>query len=378
MQLGSPIPRPVFAYIVSNTRCLYTVPVNSGRKENEAPQAQLHGSSQKTTSRFHGGKALFYLSGLGICSTSLYFLLVNGPSRSAPTSSSAPLSPTHFTPVTLTASVPCTPYTKLLTLKLPHHLIPGPDARVTPIYSIYVKDSDIQVERPYTPLEGIDERGQMHFWVKRYQGGEVGRWLHERKVGDEIEIRGTIPTWKWKDGEWDEIIMISGGTGITPFYQLIHSVLSGRGDGDTMPRTRFTLLHSSPTPADLPPRVIMDPLQAVAQKHPGSFALQVYVDTPDPKTGRRGLPRLATGRIGRKAVEEALLRRSANSEPWWRRYWRSSRTAGTEGRKVLFLVCGPEPMITAIAGPRGRNLGQGGVGGILGEMGFESHQVCKI
>lgn len=152
-------------------------------------------------------KAVFYASGLGVASASLYYILVNGASRSAPTSSTAPLAPTHFTPVTITASIACTPYTKLLTFKLPTHLIPDANTRV-PIFSIYVKDSDIQVERPYTPLDGIDVHGEMHFWVKRYQGGEVGRWLHERKVGDQIEVRGPIANWKWQDGEWDEIVMV--------------------------------------------------------------------------------------------------------------------------------------------------------------------------
>jgi len=139
--------------------------------------------------------------------TGLYYLLVNGSSRSAPTLKTAPLSLNHFTPVTVTSSVQCTPYTKMLTFTIPKELIPAAN-ELQPIYCIYVKDSDIQVERPYTPLEGIDEEGRMQFWVKRYQGGEVGRWLHERKVGEEIEIRGPVQNVGWLDGEWDEIIMV--------------------------------------------------------------------------------------------------------------------------------------------------------------------------
>jgi len=73
---------------------------------------------------------------------------------------------------------------------------------------MYIKDSDIQVERPYTPLEGIDARGQLHFWVKRYEGGEVGRWLHERKVGEKVEMRGPVHIREWRDGEWDEVVMV--------------------------------------------------------------------------------------------------------------------------------------------------------------------------
>jgi cytochrome-b5 reductase len=35
-------------------------------------------------------------------------------------------------------------------------------------------------------------------------------------------------------------------------------------------------------------------------------------------------------------------------------------------------------MIAAIAGPRGRNLSQGKVGGALGELGYKKDQVYKL
>jgi len=317
-----------------------------------------------------------YIAGLGLVCTSLYYLLVNSPSRSAPTLSDTPLSPSHFTPVKVTASIPCTPYTKLLTFSIPPHLIPVPDERPNPIYCIYVKDSDIQVERPYTPLQGIDAQGQAHFWVKRYQGGEVGRWLHERKLGEEIEIRGPVPCWPWRDGEWDDIIMISGGTGITPFYQLMHSVFS---KGIAVPQTRFTLLHSSPRPSDLPPGMILDRLQEWSSQYPDSFALRLYVDFMDPNANHLYAAKLTVGRIGRTAVREAVALRSPTGEAWWRRLWPGGETkTDLHGRKILFLVCGPEPMIAAIAGPRGQGMRQGKVGGVLGELGAEGEQVFKM
>jgi cytochrome-b5 reductase len=35
-------------------------------------------------------------------------------------------------------------------------------------------------------------------------------------------------------------------------------------------------------------------------------------------------------------------------------------------------------MVNAIAGPYGRNFSQGDVGGILGDMGYSSHEVYKL
>lgn len=95
--------------------------------------------------------------------------------------------------------------TKLLKLKAP----PEFKGTLGSIWSVFIKDDDIQVERPYTPLEGIDGEGNMLFWIKRYEHGEVGRWLHSKQTGDKIEFRGPLQTWKWEEDKWDEVIMVS-------------------------------------------------------------------------------------------------------------------------------------------------------------------------
>lgn len=131
------------------------------------------------------------------------------PGDDAPTT----LVPTKWSPVSLVASEETSKDTRLLTLSVPRHLIPSTSTR--PIWSIYVKDDDIQVERPYTPLEGIDKDGNMRLWVKKYQKGEVGRWLHSKRPGECIEVRGPVQTWlhERRPDEWDEIIMVSGLVG---------------------------------------------------------------------------------------------------------------------------------------------------------------------
>jgi cytochrome-b5 reductase len=160
-------------------------------------------------------------SGLGLAA----YLLQPTEPRGAPTDTRAPLSTAHFTPTTLVASVPTGPDTKLLTLQLPAYAIPPAPASsdddasrvasgnasvsppLKPVWSIYIKDADIMVERAYTPLEGLDAAGRLTLWVKRYPRGEVGRWLHTQNVGDTIEIRGPFPTWPFQE-DWDEIVMV--------------------------------------------------------------------------------------------------------------------------------------------------------------------------
>jgi hypothetical protein len=140
----------------------------------------------------------------------VYFLLPD-TSRSASTVDDAPLSSMHFTRATLTSSKPSGPDTKQLVLTIPPHLLPPRDpstATFAPIWAVLIKDDDIQVERPYTPLEGVDHQGRMRFWIKRYPKGEVSKWLHSKNVGDQVELRGPLNTWPWQEGVWDEVVMV--------------------------------------------------------------------------------------------------------------------------------------------------------------------------
>ena len=122
------------------------------------------------------------------------------------------LVPTKWSPVSLIASEETSKDTRLLTLSVPRQLIPS-SSSTRPIWSIYIKDDDIQVERPYTPLEGIDDDGNIKLWVKKYPKGEVGRWLHSKRPGGHIEIRGPLQTWLHDRDvdEWDEIVMVGPG-----------------------------------------------------------------------------------------------------------------------------------------------------------------------
>ncbi|KAI9574908.1 hypothetical protein HD554DRAFT_2050948 [Boletus coccyginus] len=215
----------------------------------------------------------------------------------------------------------------------------------------------------------------MKLWVKKYEHGEVGRWLHSRQVGDSIEIRGPVQTWStlWQNGHWDEVVMVSGGTGITPFYQLLHSVFRTR---DASFNARFTLLHGSRSLADLPPSSMIQSLTTLSQKCPDRFQFRLFAESTNdtPESDSLNIQR---GRIGKSVIQGAL--RLTHSTPWWRRLFGISvPTPLTPERKVLILVCGPEGMVSAIAGPYGRNYSQGEVGGILGELGLQPHQVWKL
>ena len=135
------------------------------------------------------------------------YLFLPDPSRSAPTLDHVSLSSRHFTPTRVISNEESGPHTKLLKIAIVPDLLPPRDS-FDPIWSVFIKDDDIQVERPYTPLLGVDENGHMLFWIKKYPKGEVGRWLHSKNTGEAIELRGPIKTWIWERGSWDEVVMV--------------------------------------------------------------------------------------------------------------------------------------------------------------------------
>ncbi|KZT74286.1 ferredoxin reductase-like protein [Daedalea quercina L-15889] len=333
--------------------------------------------SSRMTNWLYFGALWFTMVGVGSWVT-YYFNEESGSKKSA-TSRDTLLRPMHFIPASLSASEECSdPDTRLITLTLPPGAVPDPkDPIFNPIWSVWIKDDDIMTERPYTPLEGIDERGRMKFWIKKYEKGEVGRWLHSKKVGNRIELRGPLSTWLWDDNKWDEVVMISGGTGITPFYQLLHAKLLK--DPTNVPtKTRFTLLHSSRRLVELPPAAILGPLLSASKAHPDRLRLSLFVDsTEGPAHPSVGASDVQVGRITTGTIERALSSDSGRS--WWRSLLGvGSHSEPLEDKKILFLVCGPESMITAIAGPYGRNFSQGVVGGVLGSLGYKNHQVWKL
>ncbi|KAH0839704.1 hypothetical protein J3R83DRAFT_625 [Lanmaoa asiatica] len=117
-------------------------------------------------------------------------------------------------------------------------------------------------------------------------------------------------------------------------------------------------------------------LATLSQKYPDKFQMHLFAESTNDTPENQSL-NIQRGRIGKSAVQDAL--QLTHSTPWWCRFLRLFATTPlTPEKRVLVLVCGPEGMVNAIAGSYGRNYSQGEVGGILGELGLQSHQVWKL
>jgi cytochrome-b5 reductase len=142
---------------------------------------------------------------------------------------------------------------------------------------------------------------------------------------------------------------ISGGTGFAPFHQLLFRHLL---QGKVAPSTRVTLLHASPSPAELPPLSLLQPLIDCAVTHPEYFQLNLFVDgaskTPTPESVAN---HLKVGRIDKSSIAHTLgIPDGAWSwSSWISNLWTRGqpKTGDIDIRKrnVLVLVCGPEPYV---------------------------------
>lgn len=101
---------------------------------------------------------------------------------------------------------------------------------------------------------------------------------------------------------------------------------------------RFTLIHGSRTPEELPPEQILGPLTTYAENHPNRLRLKLLVDTDDGSPSMTSLP-LEVGRVSEEHVKRIL----GSPEPTrWQKWFGRKDTRSSIPSKTLFLVCGPE------------------------------------
>ncbi|GAA5918414.1 hypothetical protein JCM1841_003951 [Sporobolomyces salmonicolor] len=278
------------------------------------------------------------------------------------------LAPDRWTAVKVQSVTPLTPETSLFRLEVPKSMLPeviAGDHGAQPVLSVFVKDPNLQIQRAYTPLSSSSFNSSgpaiLDLVVKRYADGEVSRYIHRLGAGDEMWVRGPAMTWYYRPQDWDEVVFIVGGTGVTPAYQLLNDTLrssSSPSSSGSFPSPAVSLIYASPSPS----RILLRPeLDSFAAQDPSKVSIKYLVDGLDPGTGKSSLPRDSVlGMLDRKKLQEWIGK------------------GGDKSKRRMVVVCGPEGMINVVAGPRGRNFSQGPIGGILKELGYTEREVLKL
>ena len=182
--------------------------------------------------------------------------------------------------------------------------------------------------RSYTPISETDKAGFMDVLVKVYfdskqrSGGKMSQALDGIPIGHFVDFKGPIGRFTYhgqgsctvnsEERKVDKYVMVSGGSGITPIYQVLRTVMQDEFDA-----TRCVVLDGNRLLEDI---LCKDDLDGFARGNEEKCQLlYTLTQAPDDWDGLRG-------RIAAPLLKEHCSR------------------ATHEGSNVLMLICGPEAL----------------------------------
>ena len=182
--------------------------------------------------------------------------------------------------------------------------------------SVMAEDDDGEelVRRPYTPTTLDNVRGHFDLVVKLYPAGKMSQHMKIMRVGERLKFRGPMGSFSYERNSLSHIGMVCGGTGITPMYQVLKTLLQDPED-----TTQLRLIFGNVTEDDVLLREELDDLT----NHYSERLKIVYV-LDKPPAGWKG----ASGYV------TADMMKGVFAPP---------------GKGVKVLRCGPPPMNAAVA-----------------------------
>jgi len=207
------------------------------------------------------------------------------------------------------------------------------------VWNESTKEFDV---RPYTPTSSPSTKGHLDLIIKKYDNGKVTPKIFALKEGDKLEFQGPFTKIEYKPNMKKEIGMIAGGTGITPMLQVLREILKNKED-----KTKVSLIFANISENDI---LLRDELNSLAAKYK-NFKVFYTLDTPTPSWP-----------FGKGFVSAEMIKQNLPSP----------------SDQISIFVCGPDPMLKFLAGPKGPDYTQGDVTGLLSDLGYSSANVFKF
>lgn len=203
------------------------------------------------------------------------------------------------------------------------------------------------VIRSYTPVSSDDDRGYVDLVIKVYfknvhpkfpEGGKLSQHLENLKIGDTIDFRGPSGRLIYQgSGKFSikilrkeppveynmkKVVMLAGGTGITPMLQLIRAMLKDPSD-----QTCISLLFANQTEKDI---LLREELDSLAKNYVDRLKVWYTLDTSGDGWS------YSTGHINADMIQKHMFPPSNDT---------------------IVLMCGPPPMINFACNPNLDKLG---------------------
>ena len=237
--------------------------------------------------------------------------------------------------------------------------------------------------RPYSPIS-VETPGYFELLVRRYPNGLFSSQLARLEPGDQASFLRPIESrYRYTRGATPELGLIAAGTGITPMWQVIQTILADPHD-----TTRISLVYASKSTDDI---LLKDELDRAAAEHPDRFRACYVVSQPsNSSVGGRGTPLTPANlppnvRHGR--INEELLRSELPAPPDG-----NAESADRGQAACHLLISGPDSLLVELCGRRARdggtNYGPGeeavanakhpALGGVLRHLGYRANQVAWL
>ena len=278
------------------------------------------------------------------------------------------------------------------------------------VWSVQVMQPELHIARSYTPLPPNDNSPaeQIRLAVRKEPEGEVSGFLHRIPLGTIVHLRGPHPEYVIPN-DIDEILFLAGGTGISPAMQVIHSLFSARNiPAERKPKIRILWANRRSEDSYAGPKTVSvedmraSILSRVRKSLTGGASVSTDVidqqsktrvpveadagqDQPHQTTLVRELEILREKHTGHLNVEYFVDEEGKFITEKLLRDHFSDLTAktpeGSEERKKLVMISGPEGFIETFGGQKGMRGGkeiQGPLGGILQKINPQGWTVWKL
>ncbi|KAL7754403.1 NADH-cytochrome b5 reductase [Sorochytrium milnesiophthora] len=191
-----------------------------------------------------------------------------------------------------------------------------------------------EVQRSYTPISSDKEPGYIDLLVKTYAAGMISKHLSLLDVSSHIQMRGPKGQFRYSPNKYNFMLLLAGGTGITPMYQVLRHVVEynlERAEGAPADNTRIALVFANVNEEDI---LLRDEIDALCNKSNGMATVHYVLNNP---------PNEWKGSVGfvTKQIIESQLPQDVLRVPVEER---------AALKDVKILLCGPPPMIKAMTG----------------------------
>lgn len=205
-----------------------------------------------------------------------------------------------------------------------------PPAKPGQFYTVRVPHPGGALKRAYSASHDCRDTTRLRLTIQRVEDGRASTFLTEQvREGSQLQLLGPSGSFgeALADGQVRRVVMIAGGSGVTPMAALCHSLLGGEGE-----EFELALIHGVRSPQHA---LLADELTALAATSGGRLTLH-HVYERDAPPGQHVEGRLVPEVLS-VALDSALASLSAPAE--------------------RYLVCGPAGLLdSARATLRGRGI----------------------